>query len=138
MNWSDISFTPPTRTLRQFAGIWTVFFGALALSQWLRHDSPGTGLALAALALTVGPLGLWRPQTVRGVYVGMMVLTFPVGWVVARIILAGLYYGVFTPVGLLFRLVGRDVLCLRRRPELATYWVDKPAPVDVGSYFRQF
>lgn len=138
MNWSDVSFAPPGRTLRQFAGIWTCFFGALALNQWLRHDAAGAGLALAALALTVGPLGLWRPQVVRPVYVGLMVLTFPVGWVVSRIILAVLFYGVFTPVGLLFRLMGRDALGLRRRPGKATYWVDKPAPADVGSYFRQF
>ena len=33
MQWSDIQFDPPRKTLRQFAGLWLVFFGGLALWQ---------------------------------------------------------------------------------------------------------
>ena len=33
MQWSDIQFHPPIKTLRQFAGLWLVFFGGLAIWQ---------------------------------------------------------------------------------------------------------
>jgi hypothetical protein len=138
MTWSDISFAPPPRTLRQFAGVWLVFFAVLAVSRGLRDGLTPPALALAALALAVGPLGLWRPALVRPVYVAAAVLTFPLGWAASRLLLAALYYGVFTPLGLLLRLLGRDPLRLRPSPQQASYWTAKPAPPDVSRYFRQF
>jgi hypothetical protein len=138
MTWSDVSFTPPARTLRQFAGLWLLFFAGLAAARGLRDGATPPVLILAALALTVGPLGLWRPALVRPVYVAATLLTFPLGWVTSRLLLAALYYGVFTPLGLLLRLAGRDALRLRPCPQQASYWVEKPAPPDVSRYFRQF
>jgi hypothetical protein len=138
MTWSDISFAPPARTLRQFAGLWLLFFAGLAVSRGLRDGLTSPVLGLVALALTVGLLGLWRPALVRPVYVAATVLTFPLGWVMSRLLLAALYYGVFTPLGLLFRLLGRDALRLRPCPQQASYWTAKPAPADVSRYFRQF
>lgn len=137
MQWSDISFRPPARTLRQFAALWIVFFGGLAAWQGLAHGNMAAATLLTALAATIGPLGLLRPQTVRGIFVGWMIVVFPIGWVVSKLILGALFYGMFTPVGLLFRLFGRDPLSLRRRPGAETYWAPKPMPADVRSYFRQ-
>jgi hypothetical protein len=138
MTWSDLSFSPPARTLRQFAGLWLLFFAGLAAARGWRDGVTPLALGLAALALTVGPLGLWRPALVRPVYVAATVLTFPLGWATSRLLLAALYYGVFTPLGLLLRLLGRDALRLRACPQQASYWAEKPAPQDVSRYFRQF
>src|SRR5207245_1618124 len=46
------------RQLRQFAGMWIVFFSAFACWQGFWHGHRGLSLLLAALAATVGPLGL--------------------------------------------------------------------------------
>jgi len=95
------------------------------------------GLALLALALVIGPLGLIRPRTIRPIYVGWMVLAFPIGWLVSCILLAIVYYGVFTPIALALGLLGRDAL--RRRPrKTGTYWQPKRPVTDVRRYFRQF
>jgi hypothetical protein len=137
MRWSDIPFRPTNRTLRQFAGLWLVIFGSAAAWQaWEGRDT--AALVLAALAVTVGPLGLAWPRLLRPVFVGWMVLAWPVGWVVSRLVLACLFYGLFTPLGLLFRALGRDVLALRRRPGQTTYWAPKPMPADPRRYLRQF
>jgi hypothetical protein len=53
------------------------------------------------------------------------------------VILASLFYGLFTPIAWLFRLMGRDVL-RRRRADAATYWKPKPQAPNVRSYLRQF
>jgi hypothetical protein len=124
--------------LRQFAGLWLVFFAGLACWQGLGNGRPTLGLSFAGLALAVGPLGLVKPRAIRWLFVGWMVLAFPIGWTISRLLLACLYYGVFTPVALLFRAIGRDVLCRRRRSGAATYWAPKPQAANVHSYFRQF
>jgi hypothetical protein len=49
-----------------------------------------------------------------------------------------MFYGLFTPIGLLFRLIGRDPLHRTRRAELETYWSPKPSADDPRRYFKQF
>ena len=138
MQWSDIPFHPSRATLRQFAGLWLVFFGGLALWQGLVRGQTGLATLCAVLALTIGPLGLIRPGWIRPIYVGWMILAFPIGWTVSQVMLALMFYGLFTPIGLLFRLLGRDPLHRARRPGVESYWTPKPAPAGPKSYFRQF
>jgi hypothetical protein len=137
MQWSDIQFRPSARTLRQFAGLWMAFFGSLAAWQYFHRHEPLTAGFLALFALVVGLVGVARPQLIRPIYVGWMVLTFPIGWTVSQLMLAVLYYGLFTPIGLLFRLFGRDPLQLRQ-PATETYWSAKSTPADPRRYFKQF
>ena len=138
MRWSDIPFNPTHRTLRQFAGLWLVFFGGVALWQALVRGRANLGLSIGALALVVGLAGLTRPEWVRLIYIGWMVLAFPIGWTVSQVMLALMFYGLFTPIGLVFRLLGRDALHRARRPGVDSYWTPKPAPAGPRSYFRQF
>lgn len=138
MQWSDISFQPSSRTLRQFAGLWIVFFGGLACWLWLGRDRSLLAALLGLAAIGVGGAGLLAPQTVRWIYVGWMVLAFPIGWTVSRLILGVIFYGLFTPIAFVFRLVGRDALGLRRQPAAETYWVSKTTSSDVRRYFQQF
>jgi Saxitoxin biosynthesis operon protein SxtJ len=138
MRWSDIQFNPPRKTLRQFAGLWLIFFGALALWHALARGHIRLAFALAVVALTVALTGLTRPEWVRFIYVGWMVLAFPIGWLISQVMLMVMFFGLFTPIGLVFRLLGRDPLHRTRRPELESYWTTKTAPTDVRSYFKQF
>jgi hypothetical protein len=124
--------------LRQFAGLLVVFFGGLAARYWLAGDEPGTAAVLAVVAATAGALGLIAPSAVRPIFVASIVLTFPIGWVISRVILVLLFACAITPVALLFRMRGRDVLGLRPRAERTTYWTAKPPAPDLASYFRQF
>ena len=138
MQWSDIQFHPPLKTLRQFAGLCLVFFGGLAAWQGIVSGRGTLALALAALALMIGLLGLLWPRMIRPVYVGWMILAFPIGWTVSQAMLAVMFYGLFTPIGLLFRLIGRDPLHRARRADLETYWSPKPSADDPRRYFKQF
>jgi hypothetical protein len=114
-----------------------LFFGALAAWHGL-HGQTTSSVVLAALAMTIGPLGLLWPAAVRPIFVGWLALAFPIGWLVTLLTLAFVYYLILTPLALWFRLIGRDPLTLRKRPNELTYWRPKPQPADKRSYFRQF
>jgi Saxitoxin biosynthesis operon protein SxtJ len=137
MQWSEIQFNPPQRTLRQFAGLWMVFFAGLAAWQGLLRGHVWLGVSLAILAVTLGPFGLFKPQSMRWIYVSWIIVAFPVGWTVSRIALGLLFYGVFTPVGLFLKLKGRDPLRRRPCPNEESYWTTKPMPTNVRRYFDQ-
>lgn len=138
MQWSDIPWQPPTRTLRQFAGLWLLFF--LILASWLGWlaDRPVLGWILFVVAVAGGIGGWLAPALLRPIFVGWMIIAFPVGWLVSRIILALLFFLVFTPLSLAFRIMGRDALRLRRPANLDSYWQPKAQATDPRSYLRQF
>lgn len=143
-----IDFDPPRRTLSQFGVIALVVFGGLGAWTMYRHHllgfelSTGTaqavGGALLGLGILSGLLAAAAPSLLRFLYVGLVVITFPIGFVVSHVVLALLYYVVLTPVGLVMRLVGHDPMNRRWDPDATTYWHTRDTRRDVKSYFRQY
>jgi hypothetical protein len=138
MQWSEVTKVPPRRQLRQFAVLCLVFFGGMtAWRAWRGHLGTVSEI-VGVLGVAVGVVGAIAPAAIRWIYTGWMIAVFPIGWVVSRVILAALYFIVFTPVAFVFRLIGRDALRLRRASEARTLWLEKSAPADGQAYFRQF
>lgn len=125
------------RLLRQFAGLWLLFCAGLA-SWHLFHGHSVRALVFGALALTVGPLGLVVPEAIRPVFLALSALTRPIGVVMTRLMLGALFYVLFTPLALLFRLAGRDALGRTRADSRTTYWTPRPPVTDTRRYLRQF
>lgn len=123
--------------LRQFAALWILFFGAIALRQYY-HPRPTVAIVLGVLALTIGPLGLASPRLIKPVFLGWMRAAYPIGWVVSRVVLSLIFYVVFTPVALFLRLTGRDALALKRQVSAGSYWRSRTEPVDKRQYLRQY
>jgi hypothetical protein len=124
--------------LRQFAGAGFLVLVGLGLWKARSHGMATGPLVLIALGFLLGALGVLQPAWLKPVFVAATILTFPIGWVLSHVILAIMYYGLITPVGLFFRLIGRDALALRRPEAAASYWAPKPAATDVRRYFRQY
>ena len=137
MRWSEVTAAPSTKTLRQFAGLCIVVFGLLAGLRLWRGDTGTMTVAIAAVGGTIGVLGLAWPAAIRYVYTGWMIAAFPIGWTVSRIIVTALFYLVFTPFALVFRVIGRDALHLRRG-QPRSYWAKGETAESAESYFSQF
>jgi saxitoxin biosynthesis operon SxtJ-like protein len=125
------------RMLRQFAGLWLALFGTLAVVEFVLRHRSGRALVWAIVAAAVGPVGLLRPGRIRPVFTGAMAVATPIGLVTSRILLGVLFYLVFAPIALVFRVMGRDALQRRRQPGLPTFWTAKEQPPDLQSYLRQ-
>lgn len=136
MQWSDVTARPSPKTLRQFSGLCLVLFTGLAAWRGWHGLADTRTETLAAAGLLIGALGLARPAAVRWIYAGWMFVAFPIGWTVSRLMVAALFFLVFTPVALVFRLIGRDALGLGRR-KTASYWTAKSRPEGFLDYFRQ-
>lgn len=137
MQWSDVVTRPSPNVLRQFAVLCLVVFGILAgLGLW-RGQGITIGVAIAIAAIAVGVVGVVQPTAIRWIYSGWMIAVFPIGWTISRLMLAALFYLVFTPVALVFRLVRRDALHLRRQ-DAQSHWTPKDAAASANQYFRQF
>ena len=131
------SVTTTNKTLRQFAVVAIVFFGGLACLEGYGRDRWSVAYMLGGLAITVGLLGLVRPQAIRPLFLGLTAVTYPIGWVVSKVLLVTIFYGMFMPLALFFKVIKRDALARRPQPYKETYWLPKQAPRGIHSYFRQ-
>ena len=68
-------------------------------------------------------MGVVALHALRWVYVAWMVLVFPIGWCVFQVSLAILYFGVFTPIGWIMRILGCHPLHLKPDLQATSYWI---------------
>ena len=124
------------REWRKFALVFALAGAAvLALcwrAGWVGDTGFQAGFGLLAAALALGSL---RPRWVRPVYRGAMTASFHVGQVMGRVLLVVCFFALVTPMGWLLRLLGKDLLLLRRAPQRSTYW--EPAKPE-GTLDRLF
>ncbi len=72
-------------------------------------------------ALAVGT-ALVRPRWFRGFYRGGMTVSFHIGQVIGKVLLTLFFFLVVTPMGLLLRLFGKDLLHLHWDRQDTTWW----------------
>ncbi len=131
----DVNFSPSSRQLRQFG---LVCLAALPLIAWLWTRSlPAVGWAGGA-GLLLCVAGFVAPQVLKPVFLGLTLITLPIGLVVGELTMLLLYFGLFLPMALVFRLTGRDSLMRRHRADAETFWNERQSPRNVRNYYHQF
>jgi hypothetical protein len=132
-----IQWNPSIKQLRQFAGIWFPAFCGLvgySIGHKTGHWSEvNIGWVLVGL-LSVG--GLILPALIRPIFVGLILLTFPIGWVISHLLLGLIFYGVVTPIGLILRISGHDPLQLEK-PSGNSVWKTSIGKTNATRYLRQ-
>jgi hypothetical protein len=133
-----INRNPSARELRSFARIWFPLFVALVgtMLWWRAHQPTAAAIVWAAGAIAAVAV-LASPAIAKRVFVGLMIVTYPIGLVVSTLALALLFYLVFTPLGWVMRLAGRDPLRLRTRAA-PSEWHPVEHNDDPQQMFRQF
>lgn len=143
----EINLRPDTRTLRQFGFIAIAGFGfvatiahfeALIFAAGLGSAKPYVVNGFVGLAAYSGIFSLIYPKANTPVYVGLTLLSYPIGLVLSYLIMGTLFFGIITPTGIVMRIIGRDPLDRKFEPEAETYWHDCRLPRDKADYFRQF
>jgi len=139
MSLVHIDRNPSPRKLHVFGLGWLAMLGVIGGIMWHRGYVSLTGVSIIwAVGVTVPAVGYFVPAVLRWTHLGLSYLTWPIGFVLSHVILALVYYGVFTPVGLLMRLVRYDPMERRFDSERESYWVEREQVADPSRYFRQF
>jgi len=136
---TEIQWHPTAKQLRVFGvgGLLASIAAALVL-----HFAWGTATLWPMLVLAAGTAiclcSLVSPRLARVLYIGLTLAAMPIGFVVSFILLAAFYFLLLTPVALVFRLIGRDVLYRRFDAAAESYWVPHKPSEDMERYFHQF
>jgi uncharacterized protein involved in cysteine biosynthesis len=125
------------KDLRRFGiaiGIVLTLLGALYL--WRGKDYFPYFFIFSAAFFIVG---IFIPNLLKPIHKILAALAIYINWIITRIILIALFYLVFTPIGLLIRLSGKDNLNLKFRSGAKSYWIPrKTTKFERDNYERQF
>jgi hypothetical protein len=132
-----LCITQQRKQLRQFAGIWFPAFCALVGWSVARKTGHWHEVEVGwAIAGVISIAGLVCPPLIRPIFVGLILLTYPIGWVVSHVLLGLIFYGIVTPIGIILRLTGHDPLQINA-PLGNSLWKSPTGKTDVASYLRQ-
>ena len=97
--------------------------GAVGYAAFRRQWLPRTGLVVV-LTVLFGAFLLccWRPRWFRGFYRRGMTVSFHIGQFLGRVLLVLFFLLAVTPLGLILRLAGKDLLKMKKDPDVTTYW----------------
>jgi hypothetical protein len=125
------------RKLRNFGLTVGIAFGVLAALLFWREKAHYVYFAVISAVFLL--LGVLAPAALKPVEKVWMKAAGAMGWVMTRVILTILFFAVFTPIGLLARLLGKDFLSLRMDQAASTYWIYRePRELTKQDYEKQF
>ncbi len=141
--FKEVNWNPDRAAVRKFAVSLIIGFPCLALLlwalKWLTGGHPNPHVLWALFSGTLSGIVFWLlPDLAKPFYLAWYFLACSVGIVVSNVILAGFYYVAITPVGLLLRACGRQLLRKRFDKNVPSYWVDAPKQTDSTRYYRQY
>ncbi len=121
--WQEIrEIKSDDKSLRQFGWVMSVFFLVLEGVYLYKHHR--LFYYFVSVAIFFAVVALVRARLLLPLQKVWMALAVILGWVMSRVILCALFYLVLTPIALIIRLSGKDLLSLRRVPA-ATFWVNR-------------
>jgi hypothetical protein len=124
-------------TDRSFGLVFAAFFTVVALLPLVKgHPARWWALPFAGLFLIAA---LARPAALHPLNVLWLRFGLLLQKIVSPIVLAVLFYGIFTPTAFLYRVFGRDLLGLRFDRKAESYWISRmppgPPPESMSNQF---
>ncbi len=134
----ELNKAPSRRELLVFGALFALFFGLIGGLIWWKFEAPTVAYVVWSIAAAITIVFYALPPIRKPIYLAWIHLAFPIGWVISHVAMALIYYLVFTPIGLIMRLVGRDPMERRFDRQAASYWVEHDPSGEPGRYLRQF
>ncbi|MFB0552836.1 MAG: SxtJ family membrane protein [Phycisphaerae bacterium] len=139
MSFVEINWHPKRKQLQNFGKIALI---ATAIISLLLYVLKGMAIQWALIIFAIGLIiflsSIISLRLTRAIYVCLTAVTFPIGLVVSFTLLTAFYFLLLAPLGLLFRLTGRDVLGRKFDSTAESYWQQRKPPESSEYYFHQF
>ncbi len=139
MSLVKIDWNPKSKQVRSFGKIALMASAVISLLLYvLKGVAIQWVLIIFAFGFIIFIISMISLELTKMIYLGMILLTMPIGWVVSFILLAAFYFLLLAPLGLFFRLIGRDPLCRKFDSSAKSYWLSRQPPNGPEQYFHQF
>ena len=111
------------RELRKFGFTVGIFISIIAVVLLLTLSDLGIYFLISGITLLL--LAILSPILLKPLFLIWMSLALIIGYIMTRVMLSLIYILIFTPVGLVIRLLRKDPLKEKFHPHATTYWIPK-------------
>lgn len=112
------------KDLRTFELIWAFIFAVMAFYP-LFSGSGEMRLWACGISTLFIITALIKPTLMTGFYHVWIKIGEFIGGIVSKVIMFVLFYGMFTPIGIIFRLLGKDLLKKKLDKSAQSYWIQR-------------
>ena len=133
----EINKNPSKGELLFFGSVFPIFFGVIGAVVFGVTGSLDIPTIIWSVAGVITLLFFVAKPLQVPIYLGWIYLAFPIGWTVSHVLMLILYYLLFTPFGIVMRLIGRDSMHRGMDKSAESYFVEHKA-AETARYFKQF
>jgi hypothetical protein len=127
------------KEIRTWAWVTALILTVIGLIQFLVWSHQRTATIFWIIAATLFLLGLVLPILLRPIYWLWMKLAVALAWFNTRLVMFLVFYLVFTPVGIILRVFGKDLIKQKWGKRAESYWIRRPdTDFDVSRYEKQY
>ena len=135
----SLNLKPSNKQLRDFGLISLCMCTVIGLLLLELGKIPSKGLVILFLiGLVMFVLSRISDALIKPVYLAMVILTFPIGWIISHLVMGLFFYVIVTLIAVLFKIIGRDPLYRKFDPQADTYWLTYKHKRSAKDYFHQF
>lgn len=134
-----VNWNPSRKDIRSFGLIGLVALTAVALMLFfLKGVSFKVSLVIFFVGLFIFLCSIVSFKLTRWLYLSLTFVTLPIGLFISFVLMSIFYFALITPLGLFFRLIGRDPLNRKFEPDAKSYWIERKKVTDIKRYFHQY
>jgi len=134
----SLNLKPNKKTLRDFGGISLAMLTLLGLLFFGRDKISTCGLVIFCLVgVLLYTASRISTTLIKPVYLTLIIVIFPIGWVFSHLVMALFYYGIITSYALFFKIRKKDILCRSYDKHAETYWIKYDKKRTTKDYFNQ-
>lgn len=128
-----------TKDIRVWALLLSLILGVIGIIQFLIWNHERMASIFWILALLILVPGLFFPVILKPVYRLWMKFAAVLAWFNTRLILGLTFFLVFTPIGILLKLLRKDLIKEKWDAKAVSYWIErKKIPFDRSRYEKQY
>ena len=113
---------------RKFSFIWTFIFIFIGVTQNIN--------TMYIVAIVFFMIGILKPTILASFYKIQTKIGEIVGGLVSKVIMFVLYFGLFTPIAVFLKILGKDLLNKKVNKSVKSYWINrKTQPESMRNQF---
>ena len=125
------------KDIRSFGITFGIIF--LIIAGFLYYQEKDSFQLFIYLAGSFSSLGIILPIILKPFYMIWMIFAVILGWFMTKVILSLLFFLVVTPIGLVLKIMGKDLLELKKQEVQGSYWNMRESKKEQNqNYEKQF
>ncbi|MDD5109061.1 MAG: SxtJ family membrane protein [Candidatus Omnitrophica bacterium] len=124
-----------TQILKSFGITMGFIFIVISVVLFFKHENI---FFVAIVSILFFLVAFILPSLLYPLYISWMKLALVLSWINTRLVLFLMFYFIFTPIGVILKLLRKDLLDIKINKAEKTYWRKKDKGSGISSYEKQF